>query len=147
MCVKLKGNKMTPGQVQAFLTKLGKASGVWGFDNGRQANVRIESLDTVWRGIKMNRGILSVESFWEKDKEFVRSDGKLFMLGVIFDEQYDFAVITVPANELVKPVHHRMPACLVDDRAEDFIEGKLPILMNAGEMIYSTTKVPSSYGA
>ena len=142
MCVKLKGNKMTPGQVHAFLTKLGKASGVWGFRDGQQANVRLESLTTVWRGIQMNRGILSVESFWEKDKEFVRKDGKLFKLAVIYNPQMEFSVMTVPGNELVKQFHHRMPGCLVDDRAEDFLEGGLPILLHTNEfMLNSPEKV------
>lgn len=68
MCVKLKGSKMTPGQVHAFLTKLGKAAGTWGFRNGAQYNVRSESMPTIWRKIEGNRGILSVDSFWKLEK-------------------------------------------------------------------------------
>jgi putative SOS response-associated peptidase YedK len=149
MCVKLKGNKMTPGQVQAFLTKLGKASGVWGFGNGKQANVRMESLSTIWRKIQMNRGILSVESFWERDKEFVRKDGKLFQLAVIFNPEYEFAVMTVPALGIVRDFHHRMPGCLVDDQAENFIEGKLPVILHSTEIILAHSKdnVPAGRAA
>lgn len=146
MCVKLKGNKMTPGQIQAFLTRLGKASGVWGFRNGQQANVRMESLTTVWKGIQMNRGILSVESFWERDKEFVHKDGKLFQLAVIHNPEYEFAVMTVPALGIVRDFHHRMPACLVDDHAENFLIGKLPVILHSTEIIlkYSKDNIPVS---
>ena len=121
MCVKLKGSKMTPGQVHAFLTRLGKASGTWGFQNGSRYNVRSESIPTIWRKISTNRGILSVDSFWEKDKQFVREDGKPFNIGILHNDNCEFAVITVPAEGIVKPYHHRMPLLIDDNLANDFL--------------------------
>lgn len=124
MCVKLKGSKMSPGQVHAFLTRLGKASGTWGFRNGSQYNVRSESISTIWRKISTNRGILSVESFWEKDKQFIHKDGKLFNIGVLYNDQAEFSVITVPAQGIVQAHHHRMPLLVDDNAVADFLAGQ-----------------------
>lgn len=130
MCVKLKGGKITPGEVLAFFTKLGKASGVWGFNNGSQYNVRLDSLPTVWKKWQYNRGVLSVDSFWEKDKQFVRDDNGLFKIGVLYNDNAEFAVITTDANQIVKPYHHRMPLILTDKGAEDFLDNKEPIVLS-----------------
>jgi putative SOS response-associated peptidase YedK len=122
MCVKLRGSGMTPGQIMAFMTKLGKASGIWGFENGSRFNARYESLNDIWNKIQMNRGILTVDSFWEKGKQFVRQDGKLFNIGVIYNPKMEFAVITNPANYIVKPYHDRMPLIISDDSTKKFLE-------------------------
>lgn len=113
---------MTPGQVMAFMTKLGKASGIWGFNNGSQYNARVESLDTTWKTLNHNRGILAVDSFWEKGKQFVRPDGKLFKIGVIYNPKAEFAVVTAPANEVVIPYHGRMPLILADNEVDYWLQ-------------------------
>ena len=120
MCVKLKGNKMTLGVITAFLTRLGKASGTWGINNGHNYNARFESLSVIWKDY--NRGILKVDSFWEKSKEFVRGDQKLFSIGLIYNKVPEFAVITNPATGIVKSVHHRMPLLIADGYENAFLE-------------------------
>lgn len=125
MCIKLKGSGMTPGQIQAFMTKLGKASGIWGFNNGTQYNARLESLDTTWGKYKDNKGILTVDSFWERGKQFVRRDGKLLQIGIIYNDKPEFAVVTMNANDVVKPFHHRMPVVLTEDSARDWMNGDI----------------------
>lgn len=121
MCVKLRGSGMTPGQIMAFMTGAGKASGIWGFSYGKQANVRGESLRTVWKEWKDNTGILLADSFWEKDKQFVRPDSKPFNIAVIYNDHSEFAVITTPAIGLVKKYHGRMPLIIRDDHADNFL--------------------------
>jgi putative SOS response-associated peptidase YedK len=127
MCVKLKGSELTPGQVFAFLTMLGKASASWGFRNGKQYNVRMDSIPTVWKKYQYNRGVLSVDSFWEKEKQFVSQSGNLLKLAVLYNEDNEFAVITTDATPIVKPYHHRMPFLLTDKGAEDFLNNQDPI--------------------
>lgn len=134
MCVKLKGGKITPGEILAFFTKLGKASGVWGFNNGSQYNVRLDSLPTVWKKWQYNRGVLKVDTFWEKDAQFARKDGDLFRIGVLYNDNAEFAVITIDANQVVKPFHHRMPLILTEQGAEDFLENKNPIVLPYGQI-------------
>jgi putative SOS response-associated peptidase YedK len=108
----------------AFMTKLGKAGGSWGISNGTQVNARMESLETSWKGIQQNRGILSVDSFWEKGKEFVHVDKKDFNVCLIYNAYMEFAVITAPANGLVKQYHDRMPLILSDEQATKWLNGE-----------------------
>lgn len=115
---------MSPGQIMAFMTKRGKAGGSWGITNGAQPNARVESLKTSWKGIQHNRGILSVDSFWERGKEFVSKDNKNFNVCVIYNAYMEFAVITAPANGLVKQYHDRMPLLLNDDQAAKWLNGE-----------------------
>jgi putative SOS response-associated peptidase YedK len=138
MCVKLRGSKMTPGQIAAFLTKVGKVSGVWGFQDGRQYNARWESLFTIWK--KMEWGILEADCFWEKSKRIVRVDRQPFQLGVIYNPQMEFSVITVPAQGVVKPIHHRMPLCVAD--ANLFFKGLVTTISPDLLKIHSEEAIP-----
>jgi putative SOS response-associated peptidase YedK len=126
MCVKLKGNKMSPGQIHAFMTKLGMASGTWGFNNGSQYNVRMESLGSVWRKLQFSRGVLIVDSFWEKDRQFVHCNGLMLKIGVLYNDRAEFSIITMDANEVVKPFHHRMPLVMTDESVQVFLDNGAP---------------------
>lgn len=130
MCVRLKGSRMKPGQVHAFLTSRGTGAGIWGFNDGAQYNVRSESIPSIWRKIEGNRGILYVDSFWEADKEFARKDGKDLAIGVLYNQNAEFAVITVPAKGIVLPHHKRMPLLLDDEALNSFLEKGLLSEMN-----------------
>lgn len=134
MCVKLRGSKMTPGQISAFMTRKGNVRGVWGFGKGSQYNARMESMSTVWKRLEGNRGVLTVDSFWESGKEFVRKDGGDFMIGVLYNQDMEFAVITAPANDVVKPCHARMPLILDNSSVQDFLDGKEPVILNQDEV-------------
>jgi putative SOS response-associated peptidase YedK len=126
MCSRL-GAGFTPGKIIPFHTLKGRGSGSWGFDNGTRYNARIEGLASTWRSLNRNRGIITVPSFWERDKEFIRNDGSPLNLGIIYNGSGEFAVITAPANEIVKPFHHRMPLILTDEGAEEFLKGSMDI--------------------
>lgn len=115
---------MSPGQIMAFMTKLGKASGIWGINDGARYNARVENLEETWKGIQQNRAILSVDSFWEKGKEFIHVDKKEFNVCVIYNAYAEFAVITAPANGLVKPYHDRMPFILDAHDAAKWLNGE-----------------------
>lgn len=129
MCVKLKSSGLKPGQINMFLTSAGKGFGVWGFEKGKQYNARQESLPTIWNKPQYKRGIITVDSFWEKGKEFKHVGNKDIYLGIIYNPEAEFAVITCPANELVLPFHHRMPLILDYDNVLDFMDNKDPIIM------------------
>lgn len=125
MCTKLRGMRVTPGDIIAFFIKSGKASGTWGFNNGSQYNVRLDSVPTIWKKIQYNRGILKADSFWEKDKQFVSTTGQLLNIAVLYNGT-EFAVVTTEANPIVKPFHHRMPLILTEHGAEEFLDNKDP---------------------
>jgi len=123
MCVKLSGG-LRPGKIQGYSTKYGNGAGVWGFNNGSQYNVRLESINTIWQKYKENRGILQVEYFMEKDKKFIHTEGKTLNLGVLYNDMGEFSVITTEVGETVKPYHHRMPLIITDEQCVSFLEGK-----------------------
>lgn len=132
MCVKLRSAKVGPGSIFGFKTLGGVTAGKWGLFDGQQYNARSERLDTLYKEYK--RGIIYVDSFWEGGKEFTRVDGRNFKIGIVFNPKLEFAVLTCPANELVKPFHHRMPLILADNGAEPWLE-QVPVLqlMNQSE--------------
>lgn len=78
---------------------------IWGFNKGGIYNARSENIDTTWAKYKENRCTVEVNSFTEKGAEFV---GKVRLAG-IYNEKHEFALLTMPANEIVKKYHHRMP--------------------------------------
>lgn len=134
MCVKLSGAKLVPGQISTYLTKLGKRTGVWGFGKGQQFNARLESIPTIWRHIQNNRGVITVDSFWESGKEFVHKNGDLFLIGVLYNKDEEFTVITMPANDIVSPFHGRMPLVLDTSCVQDFLNNQPPVSLNQEEI-------------
>ena len=103
-------------------------AGKWGMFQGKgaiQANVRLESLGTTWSNYSDNRGVLELEGVFEKGFYFSRTNG-ILRIPIIYDENYDFALITKDANPLFKTVHLRQPVILDDERDNTWIEhGKL----------------------
>ena len=134
MCVKLKSSGMKPGQINMFTTSKGNGFGQWGFQNGKQYNVRLESLPTIWNKPEYKRSIISVDSFWEKNKQFEYVGKRDLHIGVIYNPEAEWAVITCPANEIVAPFHHRMPLVLDYDNVLDFMDNKDPIIMPVHQM-------------
>ena len=129
---------MTPGDIFGFRTSTGIRSGTWGLYNGGQANARYEKLDTLYR--EYERGIIFVDSFWESGKEFKRIDNKNFKIGIVFNPIVEFAVITCPSNEVVIPVHHRMPLILDDTHALEFLKGG-PVILLPEEKVVNSFKL------
>lgn len=113
MCVRLRGNKMKPGDMFGFKTLYGTGAGKWGLFNSTQANARVERLDGLWKDYK--RGIIYSESFWESGVEFKRAGSKDFVIGIIYNPKYEFAVVTCDSIGVVKLIHDRMPLLLTND--------------------------------
>lgn len=123
---------MGPGSTFGFRALGGVSAAKWGLFNGQQYNARSERLDTLYKDYK--KGIIYVDSFWEGGKEFTRTNGQDFRIGIVFTLDLEFAVLTCPANEIVKPFHHRMPLILADNGAKPWLEqGPLLQLMNQSE--------------
>lgn len=120
MCGKLKSSKTKPGFTFSYHTSKGMKNGVWGFNKGEQYNARYERLNGIWR--EYEKGILNVTSFWEGDMEFKRLKNQVFSLGIIYNNHDEFAVLTCPANEIVKPHHHRMPLVIADDALNEWLQ-------------------------
>lgn len=141
MCSRL-GAGFTPGKGMLFLTRKGVGSGSWGFRNGIQYNARFEGLATTWRSLNQNRGIIEMPSFWERSTQFARNDNSIMKLGIIYNKDAEFAVITVPANEVVKPFHHRMPLVLADEDVDKFLEGSFDIhVLDQGKFTVCNPKI------
>lgn len=134
MCVKLKSSGLKPGEIHMFLTSLGKGFGTWGFKGGQQYNVRLESIPNIWNDPKYKRGIITVDSFWESNKQFVHRDKKDIHIGILYNPEAEFSIITTEANELVRSYHGRMPLVLDFDNVLDFMDNKSAIIMSTNEM-------------
>ena len=131
MCVNLRGLKSSPGNVFPVISKKGTGSSIWGFNSGisgvtPQHNARSEKLDTLYKNFE--RGIVKVDSFWERSRfstdliRFTREDGKLFNLACVLNKNNEFGVLTVNAIDPILTHHPRMPLILDDDRQEMFFD-------------------------
>ena len=133
MCGHLRTSKMKPGAGFSFITPVGVIKGTWGFNKGEQYNARSERLDSIWKRYK--KGILPISSFWEGGMEFKRSKDHVFSLGIIYNPQNEFAIVTCPANTLVEPYHHRMPVMLADQSLSIWYEQGIITPMNNQELL------------
>lgn len=120
MCGRLKKNNhdIEVGALANFLDKNGRiANGVFGIKpvNGSYLyNARVEHVRTAWSHYIDNRGILIVDGFYEKNWYF-SYPGKQVALPVIYNEDYDFMLITRVSLPPVLGVHSRMPMILAED--------------------------------
>lgn len=126
MCGRVRAQRSKPGDIMAFWTKHGLASGLWGFGNGHQYNARLESLATIWKNYQF--GILRADCFWEKDTKFVSCQDNSLNIGVIYKNS-EFAVITTQADEEVKKVHHRMPLLIPTNKIDSFLDGREDLIL------------------
>lgn len=119
MCGRLgvSGNIVMPGTVMQFSGGKGKRVGIWGIPGYGKFihNARIESLNGYWRAIRDNRGIMPVNSFIEPEGPvFGLKDRSIIGLGVIYDHDNRFAVVTENSYGIVQSVHPRMPIIITD---------------------------------
>lgn len=133
MCGSIGIKRKGPNSVFAFKTANYTQYGLWGFNKGEVYNARSESLDTVWKGSQYKHGVLYIESFWEKGNQFKRKNRGLFAIAVIYNKKNEFAIVTAPANELVKVYHHRMPLLLRDDQVEEWLSKETSRVINFPE--------------
>ena len=138
MCVKLSSSGIRPGEQLLIAMRGGDTTFMtWGFNNGHTYNARFEGLATTWKKYNMNRGIIKMKSFWEGKKEFFHKDGKFFLMGALHSaNKEECAIITVNANIVIKPYHHRMPLILDEGNAEEFLQGSMtPKLLDESSYI------------
>lgn len=126
MCGKLRIQKsiLRPGMVARFITLAGQKIGRWGFSGGMTYNVRSEKLETYWLPLLQNRGVIEVDSFFDKGIEFNKRGSPVVRIPILYDNNQDFSVITKDAVGDVKTVHPRMPVVIEDTEAW-LKEGKL----------------------
>ncbi len=101
----------------------------WGFPcydkKGLIINARMENIEerkSFAKGIKNNRCVIPVSGFfeWDNNRDKVKFIGKnkeiLFLGGIydIFEGEERFTIITKEANEVMKPVHDRMPFMIME---------------------------------
>ena len=125
------------------LDQLGIRYQYWGFPtpksksdersgNGVVFNARVESaIDKPMfaDSLRNRRIIVPARGFyeWGPDKTkygFVPSDGKLlYMAGIYrrYEEKERFVILTTEANDLMRPIHDRMPLLLKQDQIEEWI--------------------------
>ncbi len=121
------------GLKPAWLSKLSKRDGL--------INVRAETLrdkQTFHDDLEQRRCLIPADGFYEWQKRpdgrkvpfrIVRKDGKLFAFAGIWEfDQRDltheprFAIITTAANELMQPIHSRMPVILEPEQERTWLE-------------------------
>lgn len=116
--------RIRPGNRTKYTTEKGRREGIWGLGNGWGAyNARMENLDSVWKEIKDNRAIITVDSFSEKGNEFRQKGGDTY-LAALYDLEGDFVILTQDSIGDVKQVHPRMPI-LIENMAEYLQTGVL----------------------
>lgn len=108
----------------------------------RPANARAESLaeKPMFRGLlASNRCIVPASGFYEWKKEgtrklpfyFHRKDNSLLTFAGLYDAwqapsgetRQTYTIITTAANELMAPIHDRMPAILTDEGVQRWLSG------------------------
>lgn len=115
----------------------------WGFVKGKKffkarAETAVEKR-LFGKAMRERRGLVIANGFfeWDKDKTgstpyyFTIKDQELFTLAGLYnsyiDEEddtrkYTTAIITVPANSVVKPVFHRMPAIIARNKIKTWLD-------------------------
>lgn len=129
-----------PSQKAAVLTKNFEPHIMtWGFTGmggSLLINARGESVlqkPTFASHVRERRCLIPAAGFYEWDKARVRytftGQGTLWMAGFYRQEEEGqrFVIITVPANELMRPVHDRMPRIFSEEEASLWIDEKAPV--------------------
>ena len=129
MCNRLRISQrvITPGLEAQYRILEGIRNGTWGINMGMHDlifNARSENLHTsFWEPMtRDNRGILTVDSFFEKGYEFIKSDHSPMLLPVVFSMRNSFAVVTMESVGEPKKVHHRMPAIVDEQSAQEWLK-------------------------
>lgn len=122
MCGRIRavGRLVSPGSIMQFNSLTGSVIGKWGIGSSNIYNARFDKLPTTWRGTE--RGVLTIDGFYEKKVFFERGEGKKLDVAVIFNRQLDFAIVTTEASSQISAWHHRMPLVLPEQGAKDWLE-------------------------
>jgi len=130
----------------------------------RQINARAETLSVrpAYReAFRSRRCVLPADGFYEwrgpkgarEPLWFHRSDGGLMLFAGLYEGWIDpttgevsdtFTIITTEANEVVKPIHDRMPAIIAAEAIDDWVAGDAPERLLAAPPVTGLAVRPAS---
>ena len=130
LVLKNEGKTITSIMLWGFISEWAKDP--FGNERPRPFNARAESVDEkkLFRGSwRHKRCLIPASGFLEKGYRITRKDEKPFWLGGIWSkwmssegsEIESCCVLTTEPNELVKPLHNRMPVIIPHGKEEDWI--------------------------
>lgn len=125
-------NEVFPSQraliLQDFHHSIISTDKEWGFPykGSRIINVRQETVlekPSFSLSFQNNRCVICADWFYERDKNknnvsFYRDNEILFLAG--FFQKDQFVILTTSPNEIMKPIHPRMPVLLQEDELQDW---------------------------
>lgn len=122
------GREVMPGHDVQVLTADGWRVMQWGFpgfDGRRLINARAETVGvkpTFRAAFAQRRCLVPGSGFFEWQRQdgkrtknkfrLYRTDGQMIMMAGIYNERGQFVIITQPPNEVVAPIHDRMPVIM-----------------------------------
>ncbi len=129
MCAKVTYNGQTylPYNSMNIITNNGEINKVWGDFKLRIYNARLEKINSFWKS--KERGILKVETFFEKNSEFSSPILENLYLCCLVDKN-SFYIMTCPSSDLVFSSHHRMPVVISEKDINDFLNHKEVVTNN-----------------
>ena len=118
------------------------APAVWGLGEKPQINARSETADsrpTFRTAFARTRCVVPTDGFfeWTADRQplwFHRKDGGLLLMAGLYERDRDqlrFTILTTAANDLVAPVHDRMPAILAPEQLDAWLGRTAPSKLRA----------------
>ena len=104
----------------------------WGFTRQDKQLVINARSETVWEkplfreDMARHRCVLPGAWFYEWDQQkrrntFTAADGSILFLAGLFNKVGQFVILTTAADEIMRPVHDRMPVCIQKDKIHDWL--------------------------
>ena len=104
----------------------------WGFTRQNKQVVINARCETVWEkplfreDMARHRCVLPGAWFYEWDRlkqknTFTAADGSILYLAGLFNKAAQFVILTTAANDIMRPVHDRMPVCIHRDNIHDWL--------------------------
>ena len=129
--------QIKPGSYMTYTINEGKViAGIWGLlgiGDSIQTNIRIEMLRSVWKDYLPNRGILEINGFFGGDTYFKSVEN--LKVPVIFDDNYDFAIVTRSAKGLVGKSTNRQPLLIKVGQEKAWLEEGVVIQVSVDDLM------------
>lgn len=122
----------------------GTTNGKWGLNSDMppaQALIRVENLHNSWKEYFENRGFIEVDSFYLVNHSFYCQGSKL-IIPVIFDNNYDFAIITHISRGIAAEVLTRQPITLRPGQEHLWLDDG--IIVQLEEALLLSSKSPNT---